>query len=100
MEHHVQDMLPPTPKQVTYARQIAQRLHETIPASSARDRRALSEWIGAHQAKLGSRQSHGTAATSKQVAFAEQIARRKRRSVPDECFRDVGLMSRWIDSNR
>ena len=24
----------------------------------------------------------------------------KRRSVPDECFRDKGLMSKWLDGNR
>jgi hypothetical protein len=28
--------------------------------------------------------------TSKQVAFAETLARIKRRAVPDECFRDRG----------
>jgi hypothetical protein len=38
--------------------------------------------------------------TSKQVAFAEKLARIKRRAVPDECFRDRGLMSKWIDGNR
>ncbi|MDB9804462.1 hypothetical protein OAC22_01045 [bacterium] len=39
-------------------------------------------------------------ASSKQVAFAERLARAKRRSVPDECFKSRELMSRWIDSNR
>jgi hypothetical protein len=34
------------------------------------------------------------------VAFAERLARIKRRAVPDECFRDRQLLSRWIDSNR
>ena len=38
--------------------------------------------------------------TSKQVAFAERLARIKRRAVPDECFRDRQLLSHWIDSNR
>ena len=32
--------------------------------------------------------------------FAEKLARIKRRAVPDECFRDKGLMSRWIDGNK
>ncbi|SEO04613.1 hypothetical protein SAMN04488103_11122 [Gemmobacter aquatilis] len=32
--------------------------------------------------------------SSKQVAFAERLA------VLDECFRDKGLMSKWIDGNR
>jgi hypothetical protein len=30
--------------------------------------------------------------TSKQVAFAEKLALIKRRAVPDECFRDKGLV--------
>ena len=38
--------------------------------------------------------------SSKQVAFAERLARINRRAVPDECFRDKGLMSKWIDGNR
>jgi hypothetical protein len=38
--------------------------------------------------------------TSKQVAFAEKLARIKRRAVPDESFRDKGLMSKWIDGNK
>ena len=33
-------------------------------------------------------------------AFAERLARIKRRAVPDECFRDKGLMSKWIDGNK
>ena len=40
------------------------------------------------------------AKTSKQVGFAERIARLKRSEVPPECFRDRTLMSRWIDSNK
>jgi hypothetical protein len=38
--------------------------------------------------------------TSKQVAFAERIARAKRRDVPDECYKSRDLMSRWITSNK
>lgn len=93
--------LMPTPKQVAYARQIAQRLNQPIPMDSANDRRALSDWIGIHQAKLNASRpiAMPSGATSKQVAYAEKIARRKRLAVPDECFRDAGLMSRWISSN-
>lgn len=93
--------LPPTPKQVDYARAIASKLGAAIPAESIADRRALSDWIGAQQARLtATRPVQGTGATSRQVAFAERIARAKRRAIPDECFRDAGLMSRWISSNR
>jgi DNA mismatch repair protein MutH len=31
---------------------------------------------------------------------SEKLAQIKRRAVPDECFRDKGLMSKWIDGNR
>ena len=88
--------LPPTPKQLGYARTIARRMDRAIPRAELEDRKALSKWIDAH--KLGGVRAPG--ATSKQVAFAEKIARMKRRAIPDECFRDAGLMSRWIDANR
>lgn len=88
--------LPPTQKQLDYARAIARRLDRAIPRSELEDRRALSKWIDAH--KTGGAKAPG--ATSKQVAFAEKLARIKRRAIPDECFRDAGLMSRWIDANR
>lgn len=97
MGHAVPETLPPTPKQMAFAHQIAVRLQAVIPRESANDRRALSDWISHHCEALN-RTAPG--ATSRQVAFAEQIARRKRRAVPDECFRDAGLMSRWIDRNR
>lgn len=95
-----QDTLPPTPKQVDYAAAIARRLNARIPAEAANDRRALSDWIDAHKARAAARAASGPGATSRQVAFAERIARVKRRGIPGECFRDAGLMSRWIDANR
>jgi len=88
--------LPPTQKQLDYARAIARRLDTAIPHDGLEDRRALSHWIDLH--KFGA--PRGPGATSRQVAFAEKIARVKRRAIPDECFRDAGLMSRWIDANR
>jgi len=93
----------PTPAQVDYARKISQKLNTVIPWDDIQDRRALSNWIGAHQGEFR-RASYAKpthyGATSKQVAYAERIAQRKRRDVPDECFRDAGLMSKWIDRNR
>lgn len=95
------NILPPTPRQVDYARAIAARLNASIPPESSADRQALSEWIGIHAARLkATRNTRPVGATSRQVAFAERIARAKRRAIPDECFRDAGLMSRWIESNR
>ncbi|WP_421704839.1 hypothetical protein [Aliiroseovarius sp.] len=95
-----QSQLPPTPKQTDYARAIAARLGVVIPPDEAGDRRRLSEWIDRHKSARPRRVSHGPGATSRQVAYAERIARAKRRAIPDECFRDAGMMSRWIDSNR
>jgi hypothetical protein len=93
----------PTPAQVDYATRIAQRLNETIPSEDISDRRALSNWIASHQGAFKSASrvySRGPGATSRQVAYAERIARRRRVAVPDECFRDSGLMSHWINSNK
>lgn len=87
--------LPPTRKQLDYARAIARRLDTAIPRGELEDRRALSAWIDSHR----SGDQRGPGATSRQVAFAEKLARLKRRAIPDECFRDAGLMSRWIDAN-
>ncbi len=97
-----QSQLPPTPpKQADYARAIAARLGKVIPPDEASDRRRLSEWIDRHKsARPPLRANRGPGATSRQVAYAERIARAKRRAIPDECFRDAGMMSRWIDSNR
>jgi hypothetical protein len=93
----------PTPAQVDYARAISRRLHQQIPADDITDRRALSNWIGAHldafrKAAITARSGGG--ATSRQVGFAEKIARRKRLQVPVECFHDAELMSGWISRNK
>jgi len=102
--HKTQPSVPgPTPSQVDYARKISRQLNETIPWQDIQDRQALSNWIGAHQGAFKKatylrQKTYG--ATSRQVAYAERIAQRKRMEVPVECFRDAGLMSRWIDRNR
>jgi hypothetical protein len=89
--------LPPSQKQLDYARAIARRLDMAIPRDNLETRQALSRWIDSHKPG-GAATAPG--ATSRQVAYAEKIARIKRRAIPDECFRDAGLMSRWIDANR
>jgi len=56
--------LPPTPKQLDYARAIARRLDTAIPRAGLEDRRALSHWIDAHKpgAARGPRRSRGSSA--------------------------------------
>ncbi|WP_342074907.1 hypothetical protein [Yoonia sp. SS1-5] len=90
--------VPITEKQLTYARQIAQRSGVVLPWDAQRDRYALSRWIDRHKVAKPSGK-FANYPSSKQVGFAERIARRKRTEVPHECFRDRGLMSKWIDSN-
>ena len=93
--------LPVTDRQIKFARQIADGLGVAVPDDVRADRRALSSWIDKHKGQVTARVSQFDAyPTSKQVAFAERIARVKRRQVPQECFRDKTMMSRWIDSNR
>jgi len=94
--HH----LPVSDKQLRFARHIAARASLEVPPEARADRRAMSAWIDAHLPRRDrARPVASRSPSSRQVAFAERIARIKRRDVPRECFRDMGLMSRWIDSN-
>jgi len=91
--------LPPTEKQLSYARVLAAKTKSPLPKNVAYDRAALSKWIDDHKAPAPTGK-FAEYPSSKQVQFAERIARLKRRDVPQECFRDRTLMSRWIDSNK
>lgn len=92
--------LSPTLKQVRFAQKIATASGSVIPSDALSSRRVLSNWIDEHRWALDNPNRFAGYASSKQVAFAERIARVKRRTVPDECFRDRKLMSLWIDSNK
>ena len=91
--------LPATEKQLKYARFLAQTSGSILPWEVQQDRRLLSAWIENHQ-KPKQTSRFDAYPSSKQVGFAEKIARYKKRQVPDECFKDKGLMSRWIDCNK
>ncbi len=91
--------LPATPRQIAYARSLALRNQTLLPWEIQQDRRSLGAWIDA-QAQMKPLSALDSLPSSKQVAFAERLARIKRRAVLDECFRDKGLMSKWIDGNR
>lgn len=94
--------LPPTAAQYRFACRISLRLKEVIPPEAKADRRALSQWISRRKPAFETTSAHAEAAgaTPKQVAFAERIARAKRRAIPEECFRSAALMSSWIDRNK
>lgn len=112
MTHHAQNArvplstndyhhLPVSEKQLRYARDIAARTALELPQNVQEDRRMMSVWIEAHRPRMPKSESRfSNYPSSKQVAFAERIARIKRRHVPPECFRDRTMMSRWIDSNK
>ena len=91
--------LPPTKKQILYARQLALETNTPLPWNVQQERRALSHWIDDRKSAISGSDA-ARRPTSKQVAFAERIARIKRTAVPEECFRDRHTMSRWIDLNR
>ena len=90
----------PTEKQMRFARRIAQSGGLLLPWEAQQSRRSLSLWIDAHVQVLSEPRREPGLPSSKQVAFAERIARIKRRQVPDHCFKDRQLMSRWIDGNK
>lgn len=92
--------LPASEKQMTFARHIAAEHDLRLPDDVLSDRRKVSAWIDAHKPKPRPAPSRfSNYPSSRQVAFAERIARIKRREVPRECFQDRKLMSRWIDGN-
>ena len=95
--------LPASEKQIRFARALAERTGDVLPHELTQDRKRLSAWIDRHKttrvvSATGGRFSNYP--SSKQVAFAERLARARRRDIPRECFRDRGLMSRWIDHNK
>ena len=94
--------LPATQNQLNYAKSLAEKLGVVLPWDVQQDRRALSAWIDEQRGRIRDIMSHRTSAypTSKQVAFAERIARIKRTQVPPHCFKDKHSMSRWIDDMR
>ncbi len=90
--------IPATERQLVYAREIARKTGVVLARDVQADRDTLSRWISENR-PAGPTGRFSNYPTSKQVAFAERIARLKRRNVPDECFRDRALMSKWIDGN-
>lgn len=95
-DYHV---LPVTEKQLQLARAISERTGQPLIQEIQQDRQALSAWISKNR-EASSKGRFGNYASSKQVAFAERIARLKHRTVPEACIRDRGLMSKWIDCNK
>ena len=91
----------PTEKQIRFAQKIALRGGILLPWNVLQNRRDLSNWIdqNVHVLQRGN-SALSALPSSKQVQFAERIARRKKLSVPDICFKDRQTMSQWIDRYR
>lgn len=89
--------LPATPKQLAFARKLAQRNNVVLDWDTQQDRWCLSRWID-EQVEVS--KSKNLRPSSKQAAFAERIASMKHRPVPDECYKSADLMSRWITANK
>ena len=66
--------LPATPRQIAYARSLALRNQTLLPWEVQQERRSLSAWIEV-QAKLKPLSTLDSLPSSRQVAFAEKIAR-------------------------
>lgn len=93
--------LPASETQLRFARALAARTGRVLPYEVQTDRNRLSAWIDeAKKAAPTPTSRFSNYPTSKQVAFAERLARAKRRDIPQECFKDKHLMSRWIDHNK
>lgn len=106
--------LAPTSRQLALAKVLAMRNRVPLPQALTQDRQALSHWI--EDQSQQARKAPDPRSSSKQVEYAEKIAisgprtgsksgpksgpKSGHRPVPDECFRDKGLMARWIDCNR
>lgn len=90
-----------TEKQKKFAQMIAQSLGEEVPVECYESFDEMKEWIDEHIA-LVEKDGEGRMVfkpSEKQTSFAEAIAKRINRSIPDECYVNSRLMSEWIDGN-
>lgn len=93
-------VLQPTERQLLYARRIAASAGIVLPWETQQDRAVLSEWISANAEQLKSRNPDPGTPSSRQVGYAERIARARQRTIPDECYRSRDLLTKWIDTNK
>ena len=92
--------LRPTNRQLQYAQKIATSSGIVLPKDVQLDRANLSRWIDANRHRMA--RSNGVAdnlPTARQIAWAERIARGRKRGIPDECYKSRELLARWIDAN-
>ena len=92
--------LRPTDRQLQYAEKIANSAGITLPRDARLDRADLSRWIEANRHRIArSKRVADNLPTARQIAWAERIARGRKRSIPDEYYKNRELLAKWIDSN-
>lgn len=92
--------LRPTDRQLQYAEKIAASARIMLPKDVQHDRADLSRWIEANRHSMTrSKCVADNLPTARQIAWAERIARGRKRSIPDECYKSRELLAKWIDAN-
>ena len=92
--------LRPTDRQLRFAGKIAASAGIALPKDVQLDRVNLSRWIDANRHRMArSKCVADNLPTARQIAWAERIARGRKRSIPEECYRSRELLAKWIDSN-
>lgn len=88
-------MLMPTPKQMAYARSLAERTHVPLPEGCEDDRRIVSGFIAERLSDLAARREQERP-TAKQQALARKLCRERGMSLPSGVDGSKAAMSRFI----
>lgn len=88
--------LRPAEKQIVYARSLASKTQIKLPWETLQSRKELSRWIEARVQDVHKRRVSDLP-RSRQVAFAERLARIKGTVVPEDCFKSRTSMRLWLD---
>ncbi|MYG25168.1 MAG: hypothetical protein F4213_03980 [Boseongicola sp. SB0677_bin_26] len=92
--------LRPTDRQLQFARRIAASAGIALPRDAQQDRAELSCWIEANRHRMTrSTCVPDNLPTARQIAWAERIARGRKRTIPDEYYKSRKLLANWIDAN-
>lgn len=99
-EKNADGSYPPSEGQLKFAKDIATALEEDIPPDAMADREKMKAWITEKKPLMPKKASGPRPASSKQVSFAQKIAKKKGIPVPAECLSDGGKLSDWISANK
>ena len=92
--------LRPTDRQLQYAERIANSAGIALPGDARLDRADLSRRIEANRHRIARlKRVADNLPTARQIAWAERIARGRKRSIPDEYYKSRELLAKWIDAN-